>query len=68
MNKLVITCCTGQLNNLNKFLSISKYKYNHDWFTRWCACGIDLACGKYRLAEKEWPTEENEGDTDLRFV
>jgi hypothetical protein len=49
-------------------LSISKYKYNHDGFTRWCACGIDLACGKDRLTEKERPMEENEGDTDLRSV
>jgi hypothetical protein len=49
-------------------LSIRNYKYNHDWFTGWCACGSRRACGKERLVEEEWPTEKNEGDTDLRSV
>jgi len=26
------------------------------------------ACGKKKLAEKEWPAEKNEGDTDLSSV
>ena len=68
MNKLVITCCTSRLNNLKQVLSISNYKYNHDWFTGWRACGSRWDCGKERIPEEERPAEKNEGDVDLRSV
>jgi hypothetical protein len=49
-------------------LSISNYKYNDDWLSRWCACGRQQACGKERLAEEERPAEKNEGDADPRSM